>query len=219
MKSFVFFDLDGTLLDSMPYHAKAWIEVLSQYGLKFDEREVYIYEGAIEFETVREIFSKKGVEIKKEFFYDLLKKQKETFLIKFARFVKPFPEVPDLLENLKKERTSLALVTSSHAEVLEKVLPKDFKKFFALILTGDRISKRKPHPEPYLKALEFLKASVDDSLVVENSPAGVMSAKGANLFCIAITTTLPESYLDQADLIVKNHLELKKVLLDGKGRA
>lgn len=218
MKRFIFFDLDGTLIDSMPYHAKAWIEVLSKYGFEFDEKEVYVYEGAIEFETVRDIFLKKGIEINREFFENLLKKQKEIFLTKFARLVKPFPEVPEILEVLKKDKRKLALVTSSHSEVLEEVLPKELKRFFELILTGDKLSKRKPHPEPYLKALEALEACPKDSVVVENSPAGVMSAKNASLFCIAITTTLPESYLTQADVIVKDHLELKKVLVDGKGK-
>ncbi len=216
MKTFIFFDLDGTLLDSMPYHAKAWIEIFSRYNLEFKEEEVYLYEGAIEFETVQEIFAKKGIKIEKKFFEELLKKQKETFINKYAKYVKPFPEVPELLKHLKKERKKLALVTSSHTEILEKVLPKTFQEFFTLILTGDKIPKRKPHPAPYLETLKILKASQHNSLVVENSPAGVMSAKNANLFCIAITTTLSEKYLSFADLIVKDHLELKKILLNGE---
>ncbi|WP_022856108.1 HAD family hydrolase [Thermodesulfobacterium thermophilum] len=218
MKPFVFFDLDGTLIDSMPYHAKAWIEALAEYGIKFKEEEVYLYEGAIEFEMVRDIFLQKGFTIDKNFFENLFKKQKAIFLSRYASKVKPFPEVPGILETLKKEKKGLALVTSSHVEILEKVLPKSFYSYFSVVLTGDRIKKRKPHPDPYLEALKAFNTSINQGLVVENSPAGVISAKGANLFCVAITTTLSEEHLRLADLIVKDHTELKEVLLNGKGK-
>ncbi|QER41737.1 HAD family phosphatase [Thermodesulfobacterium sp. TA1] len=218
MKPFVFFDLDGTLIDSMPYHAKAWIEALAEYGIKFKEEEVYLYEGAIEFETVRDIFQKKGFNIDRKFFEDLFKKQKTIFLSRYASKVNPFPEVPTLLDSLRKEKKILALVTSSHAEILDEVLPKNFYTYFSVVLTGDRIKKRKPHPDPYLEALKAVNADFNQALVVENSPAGVTSAKGANLFCVAITTTLPEHHLRLADLVVKDHTELKEVLLNGKDK-
>jgi len=216
MKEYILFDLDGTLLNSMPYHARAWIETFSQFGIEFREEEIYLNEGALELEVVKNIFSKKGIELTYEFFEELFKLQKQIFKTKYAKMVKPFPEVPELLYTLKKEGKKLALVTSSHREIFEEVFPKNLVSFFSVILTGDKTQRRKPHPEPYLKALEILKGNKNDSLVVENSPAGIKSAKSAELFCIGITTTLPPHYLSLADLIVKNHQELKEVLLNGK---
>ena len=216
MKEYILFDLDGTLLNSMPYHARAWIETFSQFGIEFREEEIYLNEGALELEVVKNIFSKKGIELTYEFFEELFKLQKQIFKTKYAKMVKPFPEVPELLYTLKKEGKKLALVTSSHREIFEEVFPKNLVSFFSVILTGDKTQRRKPHPEPYLKALEILKGNKKDSLVVENSPAGIKSAKSAELFCIGITTTLPPRHLSLADLIVKNHQELKEVLLNGK---
>ena len=60
MKEYILFDLDGTLLNSMPYHARAWIETFSQFGIEFREEEIYLNEGALELEVVKNIFSKKG---------------------------------------------------------------------------------------------------------------------------------------------------------------
>lgn len=216
MKDYLFFDLDGVILDSMPYHAKAWIEAFSQFGLKFEEREIYLHEGAIELDTAREMFLKKGINPTAEFFKKVFKIQKEIFKKRYAKLVKPFPEVPVLLENLKKEKKKLALVTSSHSEIFNEVFPKELIPYFSVIITGDKIERRKPHPDPYLKALGIFKIKNDKALVVENSPAGVMSAKGANLFCVGITTTLSEEHLSLADLIVKNHKELQEILLNGK---
>ncbi len=216
MKRYIFFDLDGTLLDSMPYHAKAWIEAFSRYGLEFREEEIYLHEGAIELESAKSLFLKKGINPTPEFFEELFRLQKTIFKTKYAKKVKPFPEVPELLEELKKTDKKLALVTSSHTEIFEEVFPRSLKIFFSIIITGDQIEKRKPHPDPYLKALKALNAEKVASAVVENSPAGVLSAKNANLFCIGITTTLPEKHLSLADLIVKNHRELKDILINGK---
>ncbi|MDF2953939.1 MAG: Beta-phosphoglucomutase [Thermodesulfobacterium sp.] len=216
MKDYLFFDLDGVILDSMPYHAKAWIEAFSQFGLKFEEKEIYLHEGAIELDTARDMFLKKGVKPTPDFFEKIFKIQKSIFKSKYAKLVKPFPEVPDLLKNLKKEKKKIALVTSSHSEIFNEVFPKELLPYFSLIITGDKIEKRKPNPDPYLRALETFKIKNKEALVVENSPAGVMSAKNAKLFCIGITTTLSEQHLSLADLIVKNHKELQEILLNGK---
>jgi len=215
MKRYIFFDLDGVILDSMKYHAKAWIEAFSQMGLSFSEEEIYLHEGAIELDTARTLFTSRGINPTKEFFDSAFKLQKKIFLEKYSKLVKPYPEVPYLLEGLKKDGRKIALVTSSHAEILEKVFPKSLRKFFDVVLTGDKVPRRKPHPDPYLMAVSALKADKDDSLVVENAPAGIKSAKLAELFCVAIKTTLPEEHLKLADLIAEDHHHLSELLLNG----
>lgn len=215
--NFYFFDLDGVILNSMPYHAQAWIEVFSDLNLKFNEEEIYFYEGAIEFETVKSLFEKKGFfKLTPQEFEKMLQTQKILFKKKYAKYVSPFPEVLEILESLKKEKKKIALVTSSHEEILSEVLPKNLRDFFDFVVTGDKIERRKPYPDPYLKAKEALQARELESLAVENAPAGILSAKRANLFCIGLTTTLSRNYLTLADLILENHSQLKSYLLDGK---
>lgn len=216
MKEFIFFDLDGVLLDSMPYHAKAWILAFKEFGLEFTEEEIFLHEGAIELESAKGLFLSKGVNPTPEFFDKAFKLQKKIFKENFANKIRPFPEVPDLLSELKREKRKLALVTSSSSEILKEVFPEKFHLFFEVIITGDKVDKRKPHPDPYLKAKEALRAPKEEITVVENAPAGILSAKGAGLFCIGITTTLKPEHLSLADLIVKNHQELRNLLLNGK---
>lgn len=216
MREFIFFDLDGVLLDSMPYHAKAWILAFKEFGLDFTEEEIFLHEGAIELESAKSLFLNKGVNPTPEFFDMAFKLQKKIFKENFADKIRPFPEVPDLLSGLKKDRKKLALVTSSSNEILKRVFPEKFYSFFDVIITGDKVEKRKPHPEPYLKAKEALRAPKEEIAVVENAPAGILSAKRAELFCIGITTTLKPDHLSLADLIVKNHQELRILLLNGR---
>ncbi|MFN4197275.1 MAG: HAD family hydrolase, partial [Caldimicrobium sp.] len=96
------------------------------------------------------------------------------------------------------------------------IFPKELKSFFEVFITGDKIEKRKPHPDPYLKAIKFFNVPNDKCLAVENSPAGIKSAKGANLLCIALTTTLAPEYLSSADYIVHSHKDLRNLLLNEK---
>ncbi|MFN3504930.1 MAG: HAD family hydrolase [Caldimicrobium sp.] len=216
MRNYIFFDLDGVILDSMKYHAIAWILAFKEFGLSFKEEEIYLHEGAIEIETAKPLFLNKGINPTMDFFQKAFKLQKRIFKEKFSSLVKPYPEIPDLLKDLKREKKKLALVTSSSQEILEEVFPKNLKGYFEVIITGDKIERRKPHPDPYLKAKELFKVHNDECLVVENSPAGITSAKSANLLCVALTTTLSPKYLSLADYILKSHKELRTLLLNGE---
>lgn len=215
-KEAVLFDMDGVVLDSMPWHVKAWQEAFREFGLVVPEEALYLHEGAIEAETSRKIFEDQGVSPTEELFRKVLRRQRELFRQKYWPFVKPFPEIPDLLSDLRREGRRLALVTSSHREILEEILPHSLRELFHFILTGDQVRRRKPHPEPYLLACERLSAPRETTLAVENAPAGIKSAKGAGLFCVALTTTLPPKHLKEADLILSSHRDLYRFLKNGR---
>ncbi|MBA2849666.1 HAD family phosphatase [Thermosulfuriphilus ammonigenes] len=214
-REFIIFDMDGVVVDSMPYHVRAWKEAFAEFGLNIPEKLLYLHEGAIELSSARRLFAHQGVEPTETWFMKVLSRQQEIFARKFRHLVRPYPEVPDLLRELQKEGRRLALVTSSHLRVLEEILPLSLRDIFDFILTGDMVTRRKPHPEPYLRALEFLKAQKEMAAAVENAPAGIQSAKAAGLTCLGLTTTLEPEHLSAADLIISDHQQLKEVLLNG----
>ncbi len=205
-------DMDGVVLDSMPYHVAAWMKALREHGFNVNEEILYLYEGAIEPEIAVELFSSQGCRMSQEVFHKVLKRQKEIFVSDFRQKVRPFPEIPDILSMIKKDGRSLALVTSSHGEILDAVLPRELVLLFDRIVAGDQVKKRKPHPDPYLKAMKALGINGDkDAAAVENAPSGIKSAKNAGLKTIAITTTLPAERLKGADTVISSHAELLNV--------
>ncbi len=212
VKEAVLFDMDGVVVDSMPWHVQAWREAFRVFGLDIPEETLYLHEGAIEVETSRKIFEDQGVTPTRELFERVLALQRRIFTEKYRHLVKPFPEIPDLLRDLRLEGRKLALVTSSHRQILEDILPKGLLGLFHFVLTGDQVRRRKPHPEPYLKAAESLGVARDKALAVENAPAGIKAAKGAGLFCVALTTTLSPEHLKEADLVVPDHKNLYRLL-------
>ncbi len=206
-------DMDGVVLDSMPYHVAAWKKALWELGFDVRERMLYLYEGAIEPDVAVELFSTEGCTMDKEKFHKILKRQKEIFVSQFRSLVKPFPEVPDLISHMKQHGVKLGLVTSSHKEILKAVLPANLLGMFDQVITGDEVKRRKPHPDPYLQALNALGIeNGQGATAVENAPSGILSAKSAGLWTVAITTTLPPEHLKDADSIISTHRQLMDLL-------
>jgi len=209
----VLFDMDGVILDSMSYHVKAWLEALSEQGLSVSAEVLYLHEGAIEPDTAAAIFQENGCPVDSHQFYAILERQEQIFVSRYRSMIKPFPGVPYILKRLYDAGLKLVLVTSSYQEIVERVLPPEVRGRMAYIITGDQVSRRKPFPDPYLAALSALGQGPKSCLVVENAPAGITAAKAAAIPCVALTTTLDEECLSEADTVLNSHAELIDYIL------
>jgi beta-phosphoglucomutase len=208
MRKAVLFDMDGVILDSMPFHVRAWQDALAERGVSVPEEVIYLHEGAIEPRTAIGIFEKSGCHLDEDGFKGLFMRQMEIFNARYRQMVHPYPGITALLGRLSAKGVQMALVTSSHKEIVENVLPVEILGRMAHIVTGDSIKRRKPFPDPYLAAMSGLGIDEEACLVVENAPAGIAAAKAASLHCVAITTTLPIEHLSQADKVLTTHIEL-----------
>ncbi len=210
------FDMDGVILDSMPWHVRAWQKALSEFGCTVNEELIYLHEGAIEPSTAAEIFNSNGCCMDEDSFMKVLSRQIEIFNTECRSHVRIFEDVPDLLADLNRSGKSLAIVTSSHSDILEEVLPRSVRGLFTTIITGDSVNRRKPWPDPYLAAMKRMNRSPDLCCVIENAPAGIESARAAGMRCIAIKTTLSDEHLKKAHIITENHRELHRILCGGR---
>ncbi|NDY41299.1 HAD family phosphatase [Dissulfurirhabdus thermomarina] len=208
MQPTILFDMDGVILDSMPWHVRAWQAALAEFGFSVPEAVLYLHEGAIEPETAVAIFDGEGCRMDPADFHRVLERQKAVFAREYRHRVRPYPEVPGLLDRLEAEGWRMGLVTSSHAEILDQVLPGEIRRRMRCIVTGERVARRKPFPDPYLAAMEALGIGPGGCCVVENAPAGIRAAKAAGLACAAITTTLAAEHLVEADVVVTSHRAL-----------
>ena len=202
----ILFDMDGVIVDSMIHHAQSWQSVLSEYGIEINENDIYKREGMTGLKSVKEIFYDYNKVIPQDIEINKLIEKKHKIFEKLE--IKIFPQILQLLTLLKKENKSIALVTGSLKRSVDYMLPEKIISYFDIIVTADDVDRGKPDPEPYERAMEGLSASSNNSLVIENAPMGILSAKNANLCCFAIETTLPVEYLKSADLIFKNHTDL-----------
>jgi beta-phosphoglucomutase len=207
----VIFDMDGVIVDGMPYHIKSWKEALSTIDMSVSDLDIYLMEGMTGRETMEIFVKKSNISISDETADKVIKLKRKIFNDIFT--VTLIKGIKNFLLELKDRQYNLALVTGTRLEVVKKVLQVGLENIFEVIVTGEMVNKGKPDPEPYLKAVDELKATKEDCIVIENAPAGITSAKGAGLTCFAVQTSLSEEYLQDADKIFQNIDEVSKHVL------
>jgi beta-phosphoglucomutase len=198
----ILFDMDGVLVDSMNYHMQSWKELLENAGISITERFIYEHEGAMGKDIIQNLFHKTGVLIDGDQITEIYDRQNKIFREEYLDQVRLFPETLALIEGFQQRGLRLGLVTSSRMNLVEQIWEDHHcLDRFDTIVTADDVTRFKPNPDPYLKALEKLNQEPEGCLVVENAPAGIQSAKAAGLTCYAVASTLPPPYLQASDRI------------------
>ncbi len=201
------FDFDGVLVNSMPFHIKAWQEEFSRYGATIDPVDVYRREGSRADAIGWALVEKAGLKLSEEDFAALIRRKRAIY----RRITRAglMPGAKDLLLELKRRGLKIGMVTGSIWENIRAVLDEETISLFDAVVTGSDVTHGKPHPEPYQKGAQALGLTPAECVVVENAPFGIESAKKAGAFCVAVTSTLEAVYLSQADLISANLDEIR----------
>ncbi|MBI1883127.1 MAG: HAD family phosphatase [Chlamydiae bacterium] len=203
------FDLDGVLVDSMRLHDRAWRKALLDWGLEVSPEEIFLREGEKGSLTAHDLLKKAGREPHPELIDELIREKGKWF--RQGARAEFFEGALSLIRFLRGKKYRLGLVTGSYSAEVKVLLGEDFLSNFEVVVTGDDVHQGKPHPEPYLRALEKLGLEASGVWVIENAPYGIRSAKAAGLTCLALATSLPASYLEEADLILSNLKEVRRL--------
>ena len=115
--------------------------------------------------------------------------------------------------SIVKEKYKLALVTSTRPELVDHVdrLISIYEKFDLVINSSDT-NFHKPHPEPYLIAMNRLNLKPNECIIIEDSIQGVKAGKAAGSHVIALEGSLEKKFLKNADSIISSFHDLKKIL-------
>ncbi len=177
----IFFDMDGTLVNTEPLHARALQETLKQLSSskKFTKEELLKrYHGLADHFVYADLkvyinaSLPNFLEIKNSIFLKLL--DESEILID--------DRIMELLRDLKSNGYQLALITASEKVPALMLLKKEgIEKFFDLILTRDDCQKTKPDPLPYLEALRLLGITREEAFIFEDSEAGIQAAKNSGI--------------------------------------
>ena len=208
LKSLIF-DMDGVLVDSMPYHADALITVFSEININLSRQDIYNIEGSNYKGLINLAFDKNGRTPRPHDFEELSRKKELIF--KKINNLKPFEGMVECLNRLK-EQYSLGVVSGSDRKIIDWAVDKFFPGVFDVIVAGEDVDEGKPSPDPYLKAVKMLNIKQNECIVIENAAFGVESAKNAELYCVAVPTYVEPQMLKKADLVFKDHIALRKYL-------
>ena len=216
----VVFDLDGVLIDSMPFHYEAYRRVLAEEGLPVERMDVYLREGLGSPDVIRSLADAKGYTFSPERIEELAQRRRQLFYQIYQHRV--FAGVPEMLTWLSRAGYRLAVVSAATQKSLDVCLNqypagpdgRGLAQWFPLVISGTMVERGKPFPDPYLKALEELGVKGTQVLVIENAPAGITAAQAAGCHCVALETTLPRSYLERAHWVLPDHAALLRLLED-----
>lgn len=187
----ILFDMDGVLYDSMPAHARSWQQTFEEFGFKSTTSdEFFLHEGRIGASTITLVFER---EWKRKPSVQEIGKiyTRKTELFYKYNSGDTIPNAKEVLETVKLEGYLPVLVTGSGQPSLLKRLETKFPNTFSpkTMVTGHDVQHGKPHPEPYLMALQKGgNLHSNQAIVIENAPMGVESAHRAGIFVIAVNT-------------------------------
>ena len=209
MLSAIIFDLDGVLADSEPWWSKIDAELLAEYGVtyrgEYHQNVVGVsYRLAVEF--YRKAF---GLSVPTE---EMMRRRGEIATEFFANQVGLFPNVKEVLEELRQMKLHLAVATSSVSASARPFLDQhQLTGFFKVIVTGEEVERGKPAPDIYLCAAQKLGIPADTCLVVEDALPGVAAARAASMRVAAIPDRRfvdPDEYEKKADYVLSSLKEL-----------
>lgn len=193
-------DMDGTLYDSMPSHTRAWYRLMTEAGVDCTPEEFYLYEGRTGASTINQLFLRAfGREATKEETEALYQRKTEYF--RKLPPVGPMPGALDMLTVLKETGIQRVLVTGSGQRSLIDRISADFPGMFDAdkIITSRDVTHGKPHPEPFIRAMQLARVSPSQAIVIENAPLGVEAGDRSGAFTIGVTTgPIPRETLEEA---------------------
>ena len=123
------------------------------------------------------------------------------------------PNVKKVLKSLSK-KYKMAIVTTSRRVDFELIHKnRGISDYMQFVLCVEDYERAKPYPDPYLKGLELLKASAKDTIVVEDSQRGLISAVNANIECVIVKNEFTKTHdFSKANYFIDTLEQLETIL-------
>jgi beta-phosphoglucomutase len=213
----VIFDFDGIIVDSEPMHYRAFQAVLEPLEKGFSwEAYCETYIGFDDRDAFREAFKARGERLSSR----TLKRMITEKAARFQELVssdgaKPLPGAVELIRSIPR-KLPVALCSGALREDIDPILGSlAIEDAFSVVVTAEDTKKSKPDPAPYLLAIEKLGVKEPAMAVaIEDTPAGIVSAKRAGLKVLAVTNSYDRDYLQEADAITDSLENVTRLSLE-----
>jgi HAD superfamily hydrolase (TIGR01509 family) len=179
----VFFDMDGTFVNSEPHWLAAETELMSEFGHEWVLKDQQFCLGG-PLDKVGRYMSElaEGVNSPEWFRLELIKRTMQQV----RTSVEFMPGAFELLLELKSRNIPVGLVTASPAEMMYATLEAMKEKYFDVAISGSDVKVTKPDPEGYFLAADRLGVDIENSIILEDSLTGISAAKASGAFVVAI---------------------------------
>ncbi len=206
MQKAFLFDLNGTMVNDMPFHIKVWQQIFHSYGKMFTLQE-----------TQKECYGKNHEIFDRIFPGKFSLQEQDTMSLnkekKYQQEYKPHLKLIDGLDNYLKQahaaQIKMAIGSAAIMFNIDFVIDGlNIRNYFDALVSADDVEKSKPHPETFLKCATKLNVLPQHCIVFEDAPKGVEAALNATMKCVVLTTMhTREEFPDYPNIIgfVKNY--------------
>ena len=226
MTGALIFDVDGVIAETEVLNAQASVLMFHElYGVEVQPEDFRPFVGTGDERYVEGVAEQYGVQIDTP---AAVQRRAENFFLLLRD--QPLPAAPGIMTLVTAARAApalkLAIAPSGNKDKQFPVIAGTGLKleWFDVVVTGDDITHKKPHPEIYLTTAHKLGLPPEKCVVLEDAPAGVEAARSAGMHCIAVTSSVAAAQLAEADLVVVSLAEVsiasvRKLLTGKSGRS
>ncbi len=211
----IVFDFDGVIVDSEPLHHRAFVAVAGPLGLDLDY-PTYLrqYIGFDDRDAFRAMMRQLGRDADDTTIAQLGHEKAAAFERLASQAVRAIPGAIDLIRAATDAALPVAIASGATRADIDLMLGAlGLAHHFPVVVSADDVARSKPDPTSYALAVERLAAYHPDAdlqpghcLAIEDTAAGLASARGAGLMTLGLTTTGPAAALTEADRVI-DHLE------------
>jgi HAD superfamily hydrolase (TIGR01509 family) len=180
--------MDGTLVDTEPYWIEAEFALVEEHGGTWSHEHALNLVGNDLIESGRYIREHSGIELEPD---EIVEQLLDRVVACVERQVPWRPGARELLADLRAHDVRCAMVTMSYRRFVDPILAALPAGSFEVVVTGDAVTRGKPHPEPYLTAAALLGVPPAATVAVEDSNTGARSAESAGCTVLVVPNHVP----------------------------
>ena len=217
MLNAVIFDFDGIIVDSEPMHYEAFQRVLEPLNKGFTwEEYCETYIGFDDRDAFKEAYKSKNEKLSTRDLKRLIAQKAALFQeLIHAGKASPLPGAVELIQSIPRKLPVALCSGALKEDILPILTTLGIENSFSVIVTAEDTKKSKPDPAPYKLALS--KLGLEDpasAIAIEDTPAGIVSAKKAGMKVLAVTNSYDHEFLSQADAITNSLEQVSRLSLE-----
>lgn len=183
----IIFDMDGTLVDNIPFHRDAWLQFLQQHGIHLNASQFHAQNHGNIDEMMRRFFP----QIEDPYqLYELGQEKERTYRELYRPHIREVHGLSLFLQEMKANGIIGLLATMGDPPNIDFTLDSlGIRSYFSFTTGGHEVAKGKPDPEIFLLSIQKGGLRPEECLVIEDSQGGILAAKRAGIPVVGISTS------------------------------
>ncbi|MAX01945.1 HAD family phosphatase [Flavobacteriaceae bacterium] len=205
----IIFDMDGTIVDSLPYHYEAWKIFFNENKVENFSEKLNEYKGGGTLDLMRTVY---GNQYSKKELKKMSEDKEKIFRKIYKGEIKQILGFKKFLGELKSKDIMIGLASNAIRKNVSMIINElEIYDYFDSIICGDEVINGKPNPEMFNETIDRFNINKDECLIFEDSLEGVLAAKNSGVKVIGITSSSSNKVLKDAGCVmsISDYLDFK----------